>query len=209
MKILVAEDDPISRRLLVVSLARWGYEVVECADGQEAWEQLQAEAPQLAILDWMMPELDGIELCRRVRSTPATRSIYILLLTAKGEKDDIVTGLEAGADDYLTKPFDRDELRARVRSAERMVDLHQNLADRVRELEEALAQVKQLEGIIPICCYCKRVRDDEKFWRRVEEYVSAHSGCDFSHGICPECWTSVVQPQMLEMWGEAPPYEEC
>ncbi|HXF06120.1 MAG TPA: response regulator transcription factor, partial [Blastocatellia bacterium] len=123
MRILVAEDDPVSRRVLETTLQKWGYDVVSVSDGQQAWAVLSSEtAPPLAILDWMMPEVDGVELCRRVRGS-LQRPIYIILLTARGSKEDIVAGLQSGADDYVTKPFDREELRARVQAGVRIVTL--------------------------------------------------------------------------------------
>ena len=137
MKILVAEDDPVSRRLLEVTLGKWGYEVVTCADGQAAWDVLKApDAPQLVILDWMMPRLDGLQVCKNVRNPaerPAEPYVYIILLTAKSQKTDMVTGLEAGADDYLTKPFDAQELRMRLRAGRRILDLLDELV-RAREI---------------------------------------------------------------------------
>ena len=137
MKILVAEDDPVSRRLLEVTLGKWGYEVVTCADGQAAWDALKApDAPQLVILDWMMPLLDGLQVCKNVRNPaerPAEPYVYIILLTAKSQKTDMVTGLEAGADDYLTKPFDAQELRMRLRAGRRILDLLDELV-RAREI---------------------------------------------------------------------------
>lgn len=197
MRILIAEDDPVSRRLLEATLRRWGHEVVITCDGAVAWRELQqAEAPKLVILDWMMPEVDGAELCRRIRATPNGASFYLLLLTAKGEKTDIVTGLEAGADDYLVKPFDREELRVRLRSGVRVLELQDALRERVRELERAISQVKTLQGILPICSYCKKIRDDANYWLQVESYVSKHTEVQFSHGICPGCWESVVKPEL-------------
>ena len=197
MRILIAEDEPISLCLLESTLAKWGYDVIVTQDGAQAWEALQqADAPRLAILDWMMPSLDGVQICRRVREMPATRSIHIILLTAKGGKSDIVEGLAAGANDYVTKPFDREELRARVQVGVRMVELQQSLADRVQELQEALSQVKQLQGILPICSHCKKIRDDRNYWQRVESYISEHSAAQFSHSICPDCYAGVVQPQL-------------
>ena len=137
MKILVAEDDPVSRRLLEVTLSKWGYEVVACADGQAAWDVLKApDAPQLVILDWMMPHMDGLQVCKHVRNPderPAEPYVYIILLTAKSQKTDMVTGLEAGADDYLTKPFDAQELRMRLRAGRRILDLLDELV-RAREI---------------------------------------------------------------------------
>ncbi len=147
MKILIAEDDPVSRRLLEVTLSKWGYEVVTCADGQAAWDALQApDAPQLVILDWMMPRLDGLQVCKNVRNPserPAEPYVYIILLTAKSQKTDMVTGLEAGADDYLTKPFDAQELRMRLRAGRRILDLLDELV-RAREIMREQARKDSL-----------------------------------------------------------------
>jgi response regulator RpfG family c-di-GMP phosphodiesterase len=141
----------------------------------------------LLVLDWLMPETDGVEVCRQARETPALKSAYIILLTSRGSKEDIVQGLQAGADDYVTKPFDHGELRARVQVGSRVVQLQSALADRVTELEEAIANVKQLQGLLPICSYCKKIRDDGNYWHRVESYIAGHANVRFSHGICPEC----------------------
>jgi diguanylate cyclase (GGDEF)-like protein len=128
MKVLVAEDDSISRRMLEAFMVKWGYEVIVATEGEEAWGFLQGnDAPRLAILDWMMPGKDGIEICRSLRQRKGRPYVYILLLTARGQKQDIVEGLEAGADDYVTKPFDPYELRARVRAGRRIVELQEQL----------------------------------------------------------------------------------
>ncbi len=141
MRILVAEDDPANRRLLEVSLQRWGYEPVVAADGDTAWQLLQLpEAPQIAILDWMMPGLDGVEICRRVRAASA-RFVYLMLLTTKSQKEDVIRALESGADDFVTKPFDREELQARIHVACRMVELQQSAVLREQELAVARALV--------------------------------------------------------------------
>ena len=199
MRVLIAEDNVTARRALEIHLNQWGYEVVSTADGAEAWDAFQApDAPRLAVLDWMMPELDGLEVCRRVRSRPDAEPPYIILLTARGERDDIVAGLESGADDYLTKPVDRGELRARLQAGRRVVELQASLAGRVRELEAALARVKQLQRLLPICCYCKKVRGDQNYWQQVEAYLSEHADVQFSHGICPDCYEKV-----REQFGDA------
>ena len=172
-------------------------------DGSEAWTALLADdAPQLAILDWMMPGLEGPEVCRRVRALARPIPPYLLLLTAKGLSDDVATGLDSGADDYVTKPFDRAELRSRLRVGERVLALQQGLAERVHELETALGQVKELRGLLPICSYCKAVRDDNNYWHRVETYITAHSAARFSHGICPGCWKSEIEPELAAHAGE-------
>jgi CheY-like chemotaxis protein len=199
MKILIAEDERVSRRLLELTLTGWGHEVIVTEQGAEAWAVLEREdPPSLAILDWMMPMMDGIEICRRVRQRKIPTRTYIILLTAKSSKANIVAGLIAGANDYVTKPFDRDELRARVHVGETVLDLQQKLAARVIELEEALGQVRVLQGILPICSYCKHVRDDKDYWQTVECYISKHSEAKFSHGICPTCYETVVKPQLEE-----------
>jgi diguanylate cyclase (GGDEF)-like protein len=137
MKILVAEDDLVTRRMLQAYLAKWGYEVVTVPDGRQAWQILQQEnAPRLAILDWMMPELDGTSVCREVRRLAPQPYIYLILLTARGYQEDVIAGLEAGADEYLTKPFDPYELRARLRTGVRIVELQDNLIQAREALRE-------------------------------------------------------------------------
>jgi CheY-like chemotaxis protein len=195
MHVLLADDDAGYRLLVKSALVKWGYHPVVASDGTMAWNLLQKpDAPQLAILDWMMPGLNGLELCRRLRAQQ--KPIYIILLTANKEKIDIIQGLQTGADDYITKPFDREEFFARLQTGVRIVQLQQNLARRVEELETALAKVKQLAGLLPICCYCKKIRDDKNYWQRVEDYVSANADVRFSHGICPNCYEAVVEPQL-------------
>ena len=197
MRILIAEDDPVSRLVLTTNLVNWGHEVVTAVNGMEAWQASQQEdAPRLVILDWMMPELEGPEVCRRIREMPTAVSPYIILLTARQGTKEVVAGMQAGADDYLTKPYIREELRVRVEVGVKMIDLQQKLADQIVELKEAAERVKSLQGIIPICGYCKKVRDDEDYWQNVESYIATHSEAEFSHGVCPSCFAEVVQPQL-------------
>jgi phosphoserine phosphatase RsbU/P len=194
MKILIAEDDAVSRRVLETALSRWGHEVVVGCDGGQAWEVLQTDdAPHLAILDWMMPTMDGVELVRRVRNKANGRLSYLILLTARASKEDVALALDAGADDYIVKPFDAKELRARVNAGIRILDLQEKLSQRVQELEEALSQVKQLRGLLPICAWCHKIRDDQNYWQTVESYLSAHSQAQFTHGICPDCFDKVIK----------------
>jgi signal transduction histidine kinase len=147
MKILIAEDDPVSRRLLQSYLERWGHEVAAAPDGVEAWRLFESGEFPVIISDWMMPELDGVELIRRVRSCERPGYVYAILLTARAQKEDIVQGMEAGADDFLTKPFDRDELRVRLRAGERILQLEQSLAQQNRALREAQAALVQSEKL--------------------------------------------------------------
>ena len=199
MRILIAEDEPVSRRLLQKSVERWGFEPVVCTDGAEAWSALQsADAPSIALLDWMMPGLDGPDICRRIRQSGQQRQPYLVLLTGRARTEDVVAGLQSGADDYLTKPVDRDELEARLGVARRVVQLQQRLADRVAELELALSRVRQLQGLLPICSYCKRIRDDKNYWSQVESYIAEHLDIRFSHGICPSCLDAVLKNEEVE-----------
>ena len=187
-RILIAEDHYVSRHLLERNLTNWGFDVVTAEDGARAAEILEADdAPSLAILDWMMPKMDGEEVCTRVRQSSGRPYIYLVLLTAKSQKEEIAAGLEAGADDYVIKPFDPDELRARLKVGQRVVDLERTLARRVDDLQTALADVKKLKGLLPICMYCKSIRDDRDYWHQIEEYIHEETGTDFSHGICPAC----------------------
>jgi sigma-B regulation protein RsbU (phosphoserine phosphatase) len=197
MKILIAEDEIVSRKMLENTLKKHGHDVVVTCDGIEALQALQSEnAPKLAILDWMMPKMNGLELCRKIRDESGNQLIYIILLTSKGQKEDIIEGLRSGADDYITKPFDRDELRARVQAGVRILELQASLADHIRELEDALSNIKQLQGLLPICCYCKKIRDDQNYWQQVEGYITLHTEAKFSHSICPECYEKVVKPEL-------------
>jgi len=205
VKVLVVDDEPGVRRLLQTSLADWGYEVVAASRGEDAWALMQHDdAPSLAIVDWTMPGMDGLELCQRIRGLAGRQRPYVIFVTARARPQDVVTGLEAGADDYLVKPFNLQELRARVHVGSRMLALQAALADRVHELEEALATVRQLQGLLPICSYCKRVRDDRNYWQQVETYVEARSSAQFTHGICPECRKKYVEPTLDQLRAHRP-----
>ncbi len=152
MKILAAEDNPVFQSMLKSMLTKWDYEAVVARDGTEAWEILQADyAPRLAILDWMMPGLDGVEVCRRVRAARREPYIYILLLTARTESGDLVEGMDAGADDYLTKPFNAHELRARLRAGRRILDLQEELL-LAREALREQATHDSLTGLLNRAC---------------------------------------------------------
>ena len=193
MRVLIADDDRVARQILTQTLKRWGFDVTAVADGAEAWTALRAaEQPTLAILDWMMPQMDGTEVLRRVRLQRPLANLYLILLTALESRRDVIAGLDAGADDYMVKPFDPDELRARVQVGMRVLTLQERLSARVEELQAALANVKQLHGLLPICSYCKRIRDDNQYWHQVEGYIGQHSDAQFSHCICPACFGDIA-----------------
>jgi sigma-B regulation protein RsbU (phosphoserine phosphatase) len=197
MKILIADDDLFYRRLLETTVRQWDYEPITVCDGAAAWEVLAGpHAPALAILDWELPHCEGPELCRKARALDQARPLYAMVLTSRSDPADVIAGLKAGADDFLTKPFDRDELYARLQVGTRVVQLQQSLADKVRQLEDVMLRVKHLQGLLPICCYCKSIRDDQNYWRQVEHYLTDHSNARFSHGICPKCFKDVVEPEI-------------
>jgi phosphoserine phosphatase RsbU/P len=182
MNVLVADDDAVIRMTLEAVLKGMGYEVTLAENGAEAWANLQLGHFPIVIADWQMPEIDGPELCRRMRARATDRYSYFLLITATGGKKRYLEGMEAGADDFITKPIDTDELRARLKAAERILGLRQH--------------VQQLEGLLPICAYCKRIRDANENWESIERYVEARSEAQFSHGYCPECYEKHVRPQI-------------
>jgi sigma-B regulation protein RsbU (phosphoserine phosphatase) len=174
LKILVAEDENISRMVLQASLKKQGHEVVGLENGLKAWEAFQKEYFPMIISDWLMPEMDGPTLFRKIRGLPCENYSYLVLLTSLEGKTNYLEAMHAGADDFITKPFDADELTARVQVAERILGLHRH--------------VNQLEGLLPICCSCKKIRDGKDNWQRVENYIEIHSEARFTHGYCPECY---------------------
>lgn len=193
MRILIADDDRMSTLMLGRTLEKWDFEVSVAHDGLEAWACISgSEPPALVIVDWMMPGLDGIQLCRRIRETPRLSPLYLIVLSTRSHRDDIVAGLEAGADDYLAKPFDPHELLARIHVGQRTLQL--------------IANVKRLTGLLPICSYCKSIRSDENYWQQVETYLGEHSDVRFSHGVCPSCLARVLVDDGLA--APVPPTDE-
>jgi sigma-B regulation protein RsbU (phosphoserine phosphatase) len=182
MNILVAEDDNVSRRILHRNLTRLGHTVSEAGTGAEAWTILQRESIRLVVSDWMMPEVSGLELCRRIRVRADANYTYFILLTARQGDENHREAMAAGVDDFLTKPLDREELETRLRVAERILGF--------------ATQVRQLKELLPICMYCKKIRDDQNYWKIIEEYIHQYTGSDFSHGICPDCYEKIAVPQI-------------
>ncbi len=202
MRAFIAEEDLATRLVLEASLREWGYEPVVAAHGTEAWELLRdGGTPGLVLLDWRLPGVDGVELCRRIRDLPQEPGPYVVLLTTGAETADLTTAVDAGADAYLTKPFDAQELRARLQAGARIIRQQESLARRVRELEDTLAEARRLQGMLPICAYCKRIRNERNFWEQIEAYIAAHSGATFSHSVCPDCYDAVVRPELDALEG--------
>ena len=197
MRILIAEDDKVTRMRLEKVLCQWGFEVETYADGEAAWGRLcEPDPPRLCIIDWLMPEMEGPELCRRVREKFPEEYFYLIILSAQQGVDNLIEGLGAGADDYVTKPFIGRELRSRIDVGVRVIGLERMLATKVYQLEKALDDVKQLQGLLPICSYCNKIRNDNDYWEQVETYISRNSAVEFSHSICPSCYKQHVEPML-------------
>lgn len=174
LKVLVAEDDRTSRAQIRGALQKLGYDVVEAVNGASAWESLHLQRVRVVVSDWVMPDIDGLELCRRVRAEAGKPYVYFILYSGQRlAGDDYTKAMDEGVDDFLPKPVDPEELRMRLRVAERIVSLTE--------------RVRTLEGIVPMCSYCRRVRDENGKYQSLEELVSSRASAEFSHGVCPEC----------------------
>jgi sigma-B regulation protein RsbU (phosphoserine phosphatase) len=186
LRILSVEDDPVSRLVLHQALGKLGYDVVAASDGEQALEILNREAVRVVVSDWTMPRMDGLEFCRRVRARTGADYVYFILLTGRtADEGNREEASDAGVDDFLTKPLDRTELWMRLRVAERIL--------------RYATQVRQLEAFLPICSYCKKIRDDHNYWQQIESYINARTGTDFSHSVCPCCYTNIVLPEIEKL----------
>lgn len=185
MRILIVDDDAVSRLVLTGTLKKLGHEATACTEASEALAAFQLDTYQVIISDLLMPGMDGLELCRRIRATACGHYTYFILLTGVGTKSGYLEGMSAGADDFITKPFDEEVLAARLIAGERLLKLQ--------------TQVKQLAGLLPICSLCKRVRDDQNYWHQVENYVQRYTDARFTHSYCPECFNKLkAQIEALE-----------
>lgn len=183
MKILAVEDDLVARKILVQALHRLGHEVAEASDGGEALRLLETQPARVIVSDWLMPAMDGLDLCRRIRAQVNTEYTYFILLTSReADHANQREAIEAGVDDFLTKPLDLQELWMRLRVAERIL--------------RYATQVQQLEAFLPICSYCKKVRDDHNYWQQIEAYINQRTGSEFSHSICPDCYARIILPEL-------------
>jgi CheY-like chemotaxis protein len=187
MKILIAEDDTFFRRLLQQVLAPQ-HEIVLAEDGGQAWTLLQEpDRAPIALLDWVMPVLSGPQICRKVREDPQLASMYLMLLTAKNSTPDVVSGLRAGADDYVTKPFVPEELRARVRIGERLIRLEWENKHHAEQLRRASELEQRLEGLLPICPRCRKIRRGIAYWEAVNVFVRDYEAQLQETSTCPWC----------------------
>jgi sigma-B regulation protein RsbU (phosphoserine phosphatase) len=182
MKIIVSEDDRVSRTLLSTLLSQEGHRVYETENGKQAWKLWQKKQYPIIISDWLMPVFDGLELCKKIRSTGNSNYTYFIMVTVLEGKEKYLQAIAAGVDDFLSKPFDRDQLMARLHVAARILNLQNEL--------------KTISGLLPVCAYCKKVRDDHNYWERVENYIERNSKIQISHGICPECYETVTKRQL-------------
>jgi phosphoserine phosphatase RsbU/P len=182
MKILAVEDDPIASAVLSASLGELGYDVIAAADGEAAWLQLQTESIRMVVCDWLMPNLDGLELCERVRRRRGDYVYFILLTNRTPSYENQDLAFAAGVDDFLSKPVDPHDLKTRLHVAERILGF--------------TSQIQTLETFIPICSYCKKVRDDQSYWKQIESYINERTGSEFSHSVCPDCYERHVTPEL-------------
>ena len=182
MKILLVDDDSTSRMILAQQLRKLGHDVSEASDGEEGWFCYRLQKPRIVITDLVMPKCNGLELCRRIRGMESPKYTYVIMITSQSGKVNYLEAMEAGADDFLAKPCEKDDVVIRLRVAERLLQL--------------TSKVNQLEGLLPICSYCKKIRDDQEEWRPVEQYINERSEASFSHGVCPECYDKHIKPQL-------------
>ena len=179
MKIIVAEDDAMFARSLASALKEFKHTVTVCDNGEQAWETYQTDPVRLMISDWMMPKMDGLELCRKVRGERGPDYCYFILLTANTGRGEYAKAMDAGVDDFLDKPLDHQRLHLRLRVADRILT--------------STSRIRRLESLLPICSYCKRIREGDREWLQLEAYMSKHADAQFSHGICPECMRKVSE----------------
>jgi DNA-binding response OmpR family regulator len=194
--ILVVDDQPANLKVLISFLQEHQFKTRIADTGERALRALEQELPDLILLDVMMPGMDGFEICRRIRADEKSADIPIIFMTALDSVEDKVMGFEAGGNDYITKPYQQAEVLARINT-------HIGLRRKSLALEQALAEIKVLSGILPICCCCKKIRDDEGYWQQVEAYISKHSEAKFSHGYCPAC--DEKEMEKLEQWQKKNP----
>lgn len=184
----MVDDNADTVRGTVHLLKQAGYATATAGNGVEAVQVMQTFQPNLVLSDRDMPELDGVELCRKIKGDPALADVFVILISAAmTDSEQQADGLDAGADGYIVRPIGNRELLARVDAFVRILRLNRALREKNAELETALANVKLLSGLVPICVGCKKMRDARGYWNEVEKYVQEHSEAQFTHGMCPDC----------------------
>lgn len=173
MKVLLVDDDPDTQALVAAALRENGHDVTTASNGSEGWDRYRSGVFPLVITDWMMPRVSGLELCRMIRELSRESYTYIVITTALSGREHFLEGMKSGADDFVVKPINFAELAARLVVAERILGLH--------------SHVTLLEGLLSICAYCKKIRDEDASWQHVERYIAGRTGATFSHSICPTC----------------------
>jgi phosphoserine phosphatase RsbU/P len=202
--ILVVDDNTDNLRLLAGLLSEHHYKVRLAPNGVRALATIRKEAPDLVLLDIMMPGMDGFEVCRQLKEDEQTANIPIIFISALNETIDKVKAFSLGGVDYITKPFKAQEILARVKTHLTLRFLQLQMEKKNSELQKALAEIKTLRGIIPICSFCKKIRDDKGYWNQIEVYVKKHSEADFSHSYCPEC-AKIHYPDLFKRKKPGPP----
>ncbi len=197
IRILVVDDNPDNIDVMLNLLKPEGYNMAVATRGEKALKVAEHFQPDLILLDVVMPGMDGFTICKKLKGRSATREIPIIFVTAKSETEAIVKGFRSGGQDYISKPFRREEVLSRVRTHLRLRLLIKEQAGLIKELTENLAQVKTLRGMLPICASCKKIRDDQGYWHQIETYISSHTDVDFSHGVCRDC-AHKLYPDLFE-----------
>jgi len=192
MKILIVEDNAVAAAVLEAALLKLGHEPIRAGDGLTAWQAFESHPTRVVVSDWLMPGIDGLEFCRRIRARGGEYTYFILLSAVESSAGNLELALEAGVDDFLHKPVKMDELKMRLHVAERILNYSN--------------QIQQLESFIPLCSYCKKVRDDKNYWSQIESYINTRTGSQFSHGVCPDCYERVLVPQMIAVGVQPPPH---
>ena len=197
MKILIVDDIPENISALAIALESEGFDIRTASGGEQALQLVHDDSPDLILLDIKMNGMDGFETCLALKKNDATKDIPVIFLTVSKETEAVVRGFTCGGVDYISKPFRQEEVCARVRTHLYLRALTKEKEKLIVELQEALAKVKTLSGLLPICSSCKKIRDDNGYWNQIESYIRQHSEADFTHGICPTC-AKMLYPGLLK-----------
>jgi CheY-like chemotaxis protein len=187
MKILIVDDIPENVSALALALESEGFTLAMASCGEEALQIVEGFLPDLILMDVRMDGIDGFETCRQLKKNDATSDTPVIFLTVSQDSEDIRQGFQCGGVDYICKPFSQEEVCVRVRTHLHLRELIKEKEKLVNELQSALAKVKTLSGLLPICSSCKKIRDDTGYWNQIESYIRARSEAEFTHSICPNC----------------------